>query len=146
MATDIPPSRACSPTTVRTPPCEGRAFLNRLVALDDSTRLRTGGRVDDSRRVGAVSACDIEIRAYTDGWLHLYRADELKSGQELVTPRCAVLAPFYGVDHERALISEPTQRGEIHPGCLTPPPVVPAQDPTATVVLPALTKAIRGQL
>lgn len=61
----------------------------------------------------------LEMRPYcADGWLHLYRTDELESGQALVTPKCAVSDPFYPIDHERALIGEPTQRGEIHPGCL----------------------------
>jgi hypothetical protein len=94
--------------------------------------------------VNGTTTAGVELRRYIDGWLHLYRTDELDSDQVLVTPRCAEMDPFHGIDHEQALIGDPTQRGEIHPGCLTPWPRRLAPDPANTVVMPAIPAAIGG--
>jgi hypothetical protein len=108
----------------------------------------------------------VEVRAYTDGWLHYYHSEDLASGQPIVTPGCAENDPFYGVDHERKRISGPikrVERGELCRGCcvwarkrrltpaLAPSPAPRRVTPLArhaepdTTVLP-LTGTIRGVL
>lgn len=92
-----------------------------------------------------------EVRRYIDGWLHFYRPEDLDSGREFVTPVCAGVDPFYGVDHARWL-TIPTWRGEFHPACMTAvrgdPVRVPRlrQSPEDTVLLPVVAGAFRGQL
>jgi hypothetical protein len=90
----------------------------------------------------------IEVRPYTDFWLHCYRADDF-DGRGLVTPICAEVARWYGVDHVRHLIGDPVEhpeRGEIHPGCVVAArTLIPSPRQIAAQVQPT-TGAIRGSL
>lgn len=103
-----------------------------------------------------MMAAHMEIRAYTDGWLHCYRPEDLESGREVVTPGCAEGAAFYAVDHERSQVSEPVEsagRVEFCPGCLvwaresaTPVPGPRAYAELDTLVMPAFAGTFRGVL
>jgi hypothetical protein len=93
-------------------------------------------------RSAPTAGHEFEVRGYIDGWLHLYRRDELRADGPTVTPRCAEVVPFHPVDHERQLLRPPVARVEVHPDCLAAGPVVPGPRP----VHMAPAGAIRGRL
>lgn len=73
-----------------------------------------------TRSILRVVTARIEIRAYTDGWLHCYRREDFESGCELVTPGCAEDAVFYAVDLTSAARSAHHPRAPSVP-CSVPP-------------------------